>query len=121
MLKDCYGGYTPSDPLPPVPPFPCSEYEKCSVETRLCERHTRVLFVKVLDQNTGQFQKTIEIPFGRWENWDWYHQRIVEATGIPAGCFTINFAGLARSGTQRHSGLQSQSSIFCIIRKEEEK
>jgi hypothetical protein len=86
----------------------------------MCDRHSRILFVKLLDQGTAQFSKSIEIPFGKWENWDWYIRRIEEATGIPAHRFRVTFAGLARSGTQRHSGLQNQSSIFCIVEKEKE-
>ncbi len=126
MIRDTYGEYTPSPPPAPVPAFPCTENPDCTAANRLCQNHKRVLFVSVVDPNTsadcrsawneGQF----EIPYGNWENFDWYAERISEVTGFPTDSFRIIFAGCQRfpdASLKRHSGLQYQSRIHVIKRK----
>jgi threonine dehydrogenase-like Zn-dependent dehydrogenase len=102
MLTDRWRDYTPSDPIPPVPPFPCTECSACNDGNRVCQRHKYVLFVKTVEN--GKFTRTIEIPFGNWENWGWYADRIGEVTGLPVDSFRITFAGCQRNrGDDRHT------------------
>lgn len=112
VLCDTYGSYTSSPPSPPVPPFPCALDALCTADNRRCDRHKRVLFVK--DHATGEI---FDIPYGNWENWTWYKERISECTGIPVAEIRTIYAGADRDGTQRHSGLQYQSTINMVLRK----
>ncbi|UJR17348.1 hypothetical protein I4U23_004243 [Adineta vaga] len=111
ILHDSYGSYTSSPPLPPVPTFPCTFNTSCTANNRICDQHVCVLFVKTL---TGE---VFEIPYGKWENWSWYKQRIHECTGIPVDGFRVVYAGANRDGLTRHSGLQRQSTIHIIPRE----
>ncbi len=118
-LEDSYGKYTPSPPFPPTPPFPCEENPNCTANNRLCGRHKSVLFVKFIPEGNLD---PIEIPFGKWENWAWYAERISEATGLvnDGKQFRMIFAGVQHPpSTQRHSGLQTGASIHCVIKKDE--
>ncbi len=110
-FRNTYESYTPSSPLPPVPPFPCDLNSLCTADNRLCDRHRSVLFVKVA---TGE---TFEIPYGKWESWLWYKQRINDRTGIPLDEIRLIFAGAERKDLSRHSGLQYQSTIHMVQRK----
>ncbi|CAF1510751.1 unnamed protein product [Rotaria sp. Silwood1] len=112
VLRDSYGSYTSSPPLPPVPPFPCVLDSLCTVDNRICHRHKSVLFVK--NNATGE---TFEIPFGNWENWLWYKQRISDRTGIPVDEIRLVYAGAQRDDLTRHSGLQIQSTIHMLQRR----
>ena len=109
VLHDSYGSYIPSLPLPPVPPFPCVINSLCTADNRLCNRHKSVIFVKNM---TGD--ETIEIPYGNWENWLWYKQRISDVTGIQVGEIQLLYAGAKRDGLVRHSGLGAQSTIHML-------
>ena len=111
VLQDSYGSYVSSPPAPPVPPFPCTTNPNCTANNRICDQHKRVLFVKQLDGST------FEIPYGHWENWTWYKERISEHTGISIDNIRVVFAGAHRDGIQRHSGLQPRSTIHLIERK----
>lgn len=108
-LTDSYGSYTPSLPMPPVPSFPCMIDSACTAQNRICDQHRRVLFVKNVTTNA-----IFEIPYGNWENWLWYKERISDCTGIPTRDIRIIFAGCDRDGTNRHSGLAIQSTIHLI-------
>ncbi len=112
VLHDSYGSYTPSPPLPPVPPFPCIINNSCTANNRICDQHKYVLFVK--NVATGE---TFEIPYGKWENWLWYKQRVNDYTGIPLNEIRLVYAGAERDDLRRHSGLQRQSTIHLIQRK----
>lgn len=112
VLCDSYGSYISSPPAPPVPPFPCVTDASCTADNRKCDRHKYVLFVKKYD--TGE---TFEIPYGHWENWNWYKERISEYTGIPVTEIRTVYAGADRDGIKRHSGLQYQSTIHMVLRK----
>ena len=59
VLCDAYESYTPSSPWAPVPPFPCVLDSLCTANNRVCDRHTYVIFVRVVA--TGE---TFEIPYG---------------------------------------------------------
>jgi hypothetical protein len=114
---DDWGEYTPSPPLPPVPPFPCKNNSCCTATNRLCKDHKGILYVHILKGKN--IRTPVEIPFGRWEDWEWYSHRICEATGLEYGSFRIVFAGLERRpGDSRHSGLEPQTSIHCIVGRE---
>ncbi len=127
MIRDTYGEYTPSPPPAPVPAFPCTENPACTAVNRLCQNHKRVLFVSVADPNTSADWRSgawngaqFEIPYGNWENFDWYAERISEVSGLPTDSFRIIFAGCQRfpdGSLKRHSGLQCQSRILVIKRK----
>ncbi|CAF3111100.1 unnamed protein product [Rotaria sp. Silwood2] len=108
ILHDSYGSYTPSSPLPPVPPFPCVINSSCTTDNRVCERHKYVIFVKNING------ETFENPYGKWENWVWYKQRISDLTGIPENESEIVYAEAKRDGLIRHSGLCSQSTIHML-------
>jgi citrate synthase len=116
MLHDPYGDFTPSDPMPPVP---CRENSSCTESNRICERHKFVLFVKILENGERIPRRTIEIPYGKWENWDWYIARIAEVLGIGSDSFRVIFVGGTRTGPGRHSGLQYQSTVHCVIKHEQ--
>ncbi|CAF0863100.1 unnamed protein product [Adineta steineri] len=115
ILHDSYGSYTPSPPLPPVPPFPCAVDSLCTADNRICDQHKYVIFVK-----THKTDGTFEIPYGQWESWVWYKQRISDRTGVPIQEIRIVYAGVERDGLNRHSGLQKQSTIHMIQREEEQ-
>lgn len=116
MLEDAYGKYTPGPPLPPVPPFPCINDPSCTSSNRICSTHKFVLFVKFIKKGGHSGFRDIEIPYGKWENWEWYSDRISEATGIPHENFKMIFAGCRRTRQSgRHSGLQFQSTIHCLL------
>eukprot|EP01113_Clastostelium_recurvatum_P014750 TRINITY_DN18061_c0_g1_i1.p1 TRINITY_DN18061_c0_g1~~TRINITY_DN18061_c0_g1_i1.p1 ORF type:complete len:137 (-),score=21.77 TRINITY_DN18061_c0_g1_i1:76-486(-) len=107
---DTYGPYTPAPVPPPLPPFPCREDPTCTEENRKCETHKYVLFVKNVDK------LSFTISYGHWESWEWYKERIQDATGIPVNRIRIIFAGAQRDGIRRHSGLQYQSTIHFVPR-----
>ena len=112
VLQDRYGSYKSSPPMPKVPSFPCPLDQSCTPETRKCDAHKRVLFVKNMTTT-----EIFEIPYGNWENWLWYKERISDFTGIPLHEIRVIYAGCERDGIQRHSGLQSQSTILMIRRQ----
>ena len=114
-----YGYYTPSQQPLPVPPFPCPNNPQCCSENRLCDSHVRILFVRYkFQENDEDFFGTIEIPFGNWECWGWYAERIEESLGIPVSDQRLIFAGVERLSEphRRSSGLQRLSTIL-LIRK----
>ncbi|CAF1424593.1 unnamed protein product [Rotaria magnacalcarata] len=111
VLHDSYGSYMPSAPLPPVPPFTCALDSSCTADTRVCDRHKSVIFVKNMTTD-----ETFEIPYGKWENWLWYKQRITHRTRIPVDEIRIIYAGMERNGLIRHSGLGPQSTIHMLQR-----
>lgn len=111
VYHDSYGYYISSPPLPPVPPFPCTTNVHCTADNRICQQHKYVLFVKTL------YGQTFEIPYGNWENWLWYKERIHDRTGIPVDKMRLIFAETDREDLKRHSGLQYQSTIHLVERK----
>ncbi|CAF2137982.1 unnamed protein product [Rotaria magnacalcarata] len=115
VLHDSYGSYMPSAPLPPVPPFTCALDSSCTADTRVCDRHKSVIFVKNMTTD-----ETFEIPYGKWENWLWYKQRITHRTRIPVDEIRIIYAGMERNGLIRHSGLgpQNISSIHVSFQED---
>ena len=114
VLYDGYGAYTPSPPSPPVPPFPCVHNNSCTANNRICDRHKYILFVKNVENG-----EVFEIPFGNWENWLWYKQRIHDCTGIPVNEIRLVYAGAERGDLTRHSGLQRETTILMVLRKTE--
>lgn len=112
VLYDGFGAYTSSPPFPPVPPFPCALSNSCTPNNRICDRHKCVLFVK--NAPNGE---VFEIPYGNWENWLWYKQRIHDCTGIPVNEIRLVYAGAERDDLTRHSGLQMESTIHMVLRK----
>ncbi|CAF2861752.1 unnamed protein product [Rotaria sp. Silwood2] len=111
VLHDAYGSYISSPPVPPVPPFPCVVNNLCTANNRICDQHRSVLFVK--NHATGE---TFEIPFGKWENWEWYKQHISDLKGIPIEEIRLVYAGAQRDGLGRHSGLCRESTIHLVLR-----
>ena len=104
VKEDTYGQYTPSLPPPSVPPFPCRLQPLCTSANRICDDHRRVLFVKFIPDSGLH---TIEIPFGKWEDWDWYYDRVAERISVSKDRLSLVFAGATRPATAcRHSGLQ---------------
>jgi hypothetical protein len=116
---DTYGEYVPSPATQPVPPFPCQENSCCTASNRLCSRHQSVLFVLVFMKKTTESSwERFEIPYGHWEDWEWYGNRISEVTGLSTTKFRMLFAGREqRPGEPRHSGLQKQSTIHCMLKE----
>lgn len=112
LFHDSYGPYRSSIPEPPVPPFPCTVNDKCTAENRLCDRHKRILFVKMFSNG-----EIFEIPYGHWENWLWYKERINDCRGIPVDNMRLIYAGCERNDFTRHSGLQYQSTIHLVLRQ----
>ena len=62
--------------------------------------------------------ETFTIPYGRWECWGWYMERIEEVTGVPVQLQRVVYAGCNRSGepARQHSGLQHGATIHLIVR-----
>jgi len=102
--------YTPSN-YPPQ--FPCKVDSNCTLSAPKCKDHGG-LFVKVL--NLDNTNTTIEIPFGNWECWGWYAERIEEVTGIPVSDQRIIFAGSQCQPGKLHSGLQRGATIQVVKR-----
>lgn len=118
-IRDAYGEYTPSSPEPVVPPFPCVVNPACTAEKTLCHCHSNVLFVRLMAVGGREYDgpSVIKIPYGRWENWEWYADRISDATGLEPGSFRMIFAGCERRpGEGRHSGLERGSTFHCLLK-----
>lgn len=121
MLRDKWGPYTPSPPPVRTNAFPCEENPCCTNENRLCHNHKKILFVSVFDSNLEADcqNKYYKIPYGNWENFNWYAARISEVTGLPLDSFRIIFAGCERfpdGSKNRHLGLQSESIIHVTVK-----
>eukprot|EP00035_Acanthoeca_spectabilis_P012034 m.212927 g.212927 ORF g.212927 m.212927 type:complete len:177 (+) comp15508_c0_seq1:241-771(+) len=56
------------------------------------------------------------IPYGKWECWGWYKERIQEISGIPVTEQRLIFAGVERPDSDRHSGLQTKSTVHLVSR-----
>lgn len=118
-IRDAYGEYTPSPPEPVVPPFPCVVNPACTAEKTLCHCHSNILFVRLMAVGGREYDgpSVIKIPYGRWENWEWYADRISDATGLEPGSFRMIFAGCERRpGEGRHSGLERGSTFHCLLK-----
>ena len=116
------GAYNDYKPAPQPSPFPCKNDSKCTKEKPTCKEHGG-LFVKLLNQESPSESKVYEIPFGHWECWGWYAERIEERLGIPVSQQRIIFAGAERlcSPGRQHSGLQRESTIHLVCKSKEEK
>ncbi|CAE7434978.1 unnamed protein product [Symbiodinium natans] len=96
-----------------VPAFPCHEDGLCTPDSRRCDRHKKVLFVKIVAGS--KIDKTVEIPYGDWEVGLWYRCRAHEATGLPIRRLKLLFAGAALPDGRRHSGLQVRSTLHLVV------
>ena len=112
--NDRWGHYTPSTDTARVPSFPCAE-NGCTVDSRKCDNHRRVLFVKIL--NADNSVTTIEIPFGKWECIGWYKERVRDIMDYPVSSQKIIFGGRELRNDERHSGLQILSTLHLVLPK----
>ena len=80
----------------------------CTPEDRRCEKHLRTLYVREADGHT------FSIPFGVWESFAWYKERIREVTGYLPEYQKIIFAGCEPPDFKRHSGLQKQTTLSLL-------
>eukprot|EP00439_Symbiodinium_sp_Y106_P078001 s307_g16.t2 len=88
-----------------------------SEDSRRCERHKRVLFVKTVVG--GKIDKTVEIPYGHCEVGLWYRCRAHEATGLSIRQMKLLFAGAPLPDDRRHSGLQVGSTLHLVVPAQE--
>jgi hypothetical protein len=115
--QDSYGTYTPSDPMPPVPSFPCPySPHTCTAEIDYAKYiEMSCLCVCGREIRTKNLGRRCLIPYGKWEDWEWYYDRIGEALNVNVDSFRLVYAGCQRSRSDgRHSGLLYQSSIHCV-------
>lgn len=121
--SDCYGTYTPSPPAPPIPSLPCQLDKECAQGIKSCPVHSNVLFIRLVklprdDVSWQALPDHVSIPYGRWEDWEWYYDRVAEALQIDVDDFCLLYAGCKRMrGDKRHSGLQVQSTVHCLANK----
>ena|SRR3990167_3274709 len=108
IFQDDYGRYSPCENTDPVPDFPCAIIDGCTPEDRRCEKHLRTLYVREADGHT------FSIPFGVWESFAWYKERIREVTGYLPEYQKIIFAGCEPPDFKRHSGLQKQTTLSLL-------
>jgi hypothetical protein len=118
-FKDNFGEFIYSDPEPLVPSFPCEENTNCTSINRICKKHKYVIFVILHDKNDENNTVKFEIPYGKWECYEWYTDRIVDITQIDRNKFYLMFAGCYVGGFKRDSRLQFQSTIHLFFNKED--
>lgn len=111
-----YGDYVPQRLENIEAPTPCATCRELEIEMggwlQTCPHGHRIdaLLVKTLDF------KTYVIPYGRFECWGWYKERLEEVTGIPPERMRLIYAGSQRPDGERHSGLQVLSTVHLVLK-----